>query len=244
MNLTLYCNSYNGLLPLYQQYNQKTLMCGSSLLSNDILNACLERGDVLDNTKKNISSLNNYLGDLTGLYWIWKNSDDEFVGTNQYRRFYNEQQLNYFFPLNVNTLFVSNFINLECDVWQHFIKYHGNIGLKILYESINLKKIKIKKEHTDLLYKTNLISPCNMFFGHKKIFDLVCEKLFEIVFELYEGTKYALGHIQDNIHIGRDPNDKRLIAFLSERVLNILYFNSSYYFGDIKIQPISYGTIN
>ena len=51
-------------------------------------------GYLCDNTGENISALNCYYSELTGLYWIWKNDHEtEYVGTCHYRRFLlNEQE--------------------------------------------------------------------------------------------------------------------------------------------------------
>ena len=42
-----------------------------------------------DNTGENISTENEYYGELTGLYWIWKNTDiqdDDIVGFCHYNK--------------------------------------------------------------------------------------------------------------------------------------------------------------
>lgn len=45
-------------------------------------------GYVSDNTGDHISAKNRHFGELTGLYWVWKNTQDEKVGWCHYRRFF------------------------------------------------------------------------------------------------------------------------------------------------------------
>ena len=47
-------------------------------------------GFIGDNTGDNISSLNPYYCELTGLYWAWKNLDCDYLGLVHYRRYYIE----------------------------------------------------------------------------------------------------------------------------------------------------------
>jgi hypothetical protein len=44
---------------------------------------------ISDNTLDNISHLNPYYCELTMIYYVWKNTDDDFVGFYHYRRFLN-----------------------------------------------------------------------------------------------------------------------------------------------------------
>ena len=68
-------------------------MLGAFNLDPEYKTNLTNQGYYFDDTGDNISNLNQWLGDLTGLYWIWKNTSDEFVGTNQYRRYYIDEHL-------------------------------------------------------------------------------------------------------------------------------------------------------
>lgn len=235
-----YCNSFNGKDPLHSQGFQKTLISGAYTLTDEQIKSCVQKQYLLDNTMDHISHLNPVLGDLTGLYWIWKNTNHEYVGTNQYRRFYDDNELNTL-QLNKQSLYVSEFIDFGAEsVWDQYIKCHTDLGIKILKKAIQHNTVPITNWMVDSLYTKNGLSSCNSFFAHKELFDRVCDILFGIMFELYEGCKYILDDIQATMHYGKSPSDKRLLAFLAERILNIIYFNSYYFLGTTNIIPIKY----
>lgn len=240
MNITFYCNSFNGIAPYKSQFNQRVLMCGAHSLSREIRDKCIEQNYLFDDTHDNISNLNYLLGDLTGLYWVWKNTNDEFVGMNQYRRFYDDQQIYDLKELQKNTLYVSNFLGFNYNVWDQYVLSHGDLGLKLLYKAIELNKVPISKDMFNRMYSIKILSSCNSFFAHRNTFDRICLVLFEIIFELYNGSKYLLDFVQNNMHIDRHHDDKRLLAFLAERILTIIYFNSEYFLEDTKIVPINF----
>lgn len=57
------------------------LLNGSALLNNDF-------GYLRDDSGDNISELNEYYAELTGQYWVWKNSNEDIIGFCQYRRWF------------------------------------------------------------------------------------------------------------------------------------------------------------
>lgn len=241
--LTLYCISFAGIEPRFTQCNQKVLQCGSFSMPANTRILCEKKNYLLDDVGDNISNLNHLLGDLTGLYWIWKNTDDDFVGTNQYRRFYNDNDLSNLRILRTDCLYVSEFVDLREPIWQQYCYWHGDIGLKLLKNAAKFKTFAITDDMIDELWVKTKLSTCNSFFAHRILFNKVAELLLEIVMELYLGTRYVIENLQDNCHIGRNPNDKRLLAFLAERILNIIYYNHEYFLGKINIVPIRYTTI-
>ena len=48
-------------------------------------------GFIGDNTGDNISSLNSYYCELTGLYWAWKNLECDYLGLVHYRRYFTKK---------------------------------------------------------------------------------------------------------------------------------------------------------
>lgn len=233
-NLTLYCNCFNQHehIKTQQQANQKNLMLGAFDLDPEYKTDLVNRGYYLDDTGDNISNLNQWLGDLTGLYWMWKNTNDEIIGTNQYRRYYLDDDLATL-EFDPKTVYISTPIICNMNLLDQYSYAHSSIGVQVLLRAATQNNIGLKMEHiVDVLNTVTVISPANLFFAERKLFDTVCERLFEIIFEIYEGTKYALPFIQP-------PNQFRMVAFLAERILNIMYHNGEHYFGDgVKIKTV------
>jgi len=65
--------------PIYQ-----TIMAGNALLSNQTKISG-------DDTGENISQKNRYFSELTGIYWVWKNTSQDVTGSCHYRRFFTAQ---------------------------------------------------------------------------------------------------------------------------------------------------------
>jgi hypothetical protein len=230
-NLTLYCNCYNEHENLHTQFDQKNIMCGSVNLDLDYKAKLLSKNFLFDDTGDNISHLNEYFSDLTGLYWVWKNTDHEFVGTNQYRRFYDDnaiKQLKY----DDKTIYVSEPYSFgKSNTYAQYVYNHGEMGLLILKEAAKRGKINLDVALVDKLRTINFLSPANMFFTQNKVFNKLCSIMFEMVFEIYEGTKYSLPYIQEPIKDAPGYNNNRVPAFLAERILNIIYIEKEYYLG-------------
>lgn len=232
--LALYCNCIPKKLAQHQQFNQINLMCGSHTLDLDTRNQYRNLGYQFDDIGNNISHLNHIFGDLTGLYWIWRNTDHEFVGTNQYRRFWSEQEINDI-GLTDNTIYVYK-SDLGTSLLQQFIHFHGPTLIQLLYESAVVGDIDMSLDLVKRSERINYIYACNMFFCHKNIFNRLCDKFFEIMMEIYQGSRYSLPYIDYGSYRSPTP---RGIAFLAERVLTLMLSESQYYLGKVTIQPIS-----
>jgi Domain of unknown function (DUF4422) len=52
-----------------------------------------------DDTGENISALNPYYSELTGIYWVWKNTWQDITGVCHYRRYFTAQPEPFFYKL-------------------------------------------------------------------------------------------------------------------------------------------------
>lgn len=233
---------------MFTQFNQKNLMCGAHSLPQPYKTNLASKGFLFDDTGDNISDDNIWMGDLTGLYWVWKNTDDEIVGTNHYRRRWNDDDIEKL-EFNRNTIYVSKFIrDIGSSIEEQFIRSHGKIGLDILKYASTNEKIDISLDRLEKSLQQTMLSTCNMFFCDRILFNKICQILFEILFEIFEGTKYCLPFIQNET--GRDERlrtglltQTRLLAFLSERILTTMYFGKNYYFGpNVQIEEVRFHT--
>lgn len=236
--ITLYCNCHGSKLAKHTQFNQKNLMCGAYEIPQD------KRNDdfFYDDTGKNISTLNKYFGELTGLYWVWKNTHDEIVGTNQYRIFWNDEKLKQI-KFDEKTLVVVEKINVNdfvkgtppkpLSVYDHYSYCHNEIGLILLQGMCKHNdRSRLKNYMIDELKTTSYFSPSNMFIANRVLFDKVCEILFEILFE-YHNKFFYLFETIDKKH-----GYMRIIDYLAERIFHVICSNKTYFFGDINIIEI------
>lgn len=228
-NLTLYCNCFNGYENRMTQFDQKNLMCGAYGLRRDYRADLETRGFYFDDAGENISNLNKYLGDLTGLYWVWKNTQDSVVGTNQYRRMWDNQEVAAA-KFEPDTVYVLARVDFDESAYDQYVRHHGQYGMDLLFNSVETKLVDLP--HVADLKKLKYLHCNNMFFADRELFNRVCDKLFPVVFALFDKIKYVLP--------SAPANQTRTIAFLAERILTVMFANKEYYFGNVKLKELGW----
>lgn len=175
-----------------------------------------------DDEGENISKKNSNYCELTGMYWVWKNSIDEYVGICHYRRFFTKNELSvnkkYFYTyeelkkkLNgVECLVADKLYVKDNTIYDHYARYHFKKDLDVLKNLIK-KEFPDYCEAFDEAFSKNYFYPCNMMFCKKKIFDEYAKWLFSLI-ERYEEEVDISGYSVDQA---------RIFGFLTERLLNV-----------------------
>jgi len=242
-NLHLYCLCYkhkHNKLPLL---NQSDIMCGAAKYDTEYKNI-IKESYILDDTLINISDLNHIFGQLTGLYWVWKNTNHDYVGTNTYRLIWNKLQLTNI-QLQENTIYTPTPFNININsynpchmsIYDQFAFYHGKEIWSLLYGLTHTADINLDTSMIDNLKNETHLYLFNMFIAEKKLFDKICELLFDILFTFYNTYKNFIDLLIEQ--------KKRILDFLGERILHILFTNKSYYFGNhVNIQTLNLTMFN
>ncbi len=165
-----------------------------------------------DNTGDNISEKNKQFCELTGLYWIWKNASEDYVGLEHYRR-------HFLLPENWLQRMMDNDVDVVLPIPLYVSpSVEENYRGRHVAADWDFVMDYLKEHHPDDyafakdFFKGNLYNPCNMFIMKKPVFDRFCEWLFPILFALEEhnGTR-------------EDSYQNRYPGFASERLMT-MYF--------------------
>ncbi len=168
-------------------------------------------GWLSDSTGTNISEKNPRYNELTGLYWIWKNSNADIVGLCHYRRFFTTPAGKI---RNVLTGRAGNFIDENCikrilsshDVILHNKTFTPGGNRKQLCikenDSEEIRKSRLSKNILDIMdiafkamYPEDYIiyekvmngryaHLLNIIICHKELLDQYCEWLFPLLYKI------------------------------------------------------------
>ena len=183
-----------------------------------------------DHTGENISDLNPYYGELTGIYWLWKNYPDiDYVGVCHYRRyFWNERSQLVTIPeyeriLQEYDVIVSNGIYGD-EVIDVYDRAHNINDLLACGDAIKALYPEDYASFDQVLHQNKL------YFGNlcvmpKKVFDDYCAWLFAIFEEA--GKKIDT--------TGYDAYHARVYGFLSEILLMVYLYARKFHIYECQV---------
>lgn len=203
------------------------LLNGSALHDDDF-------GYLRDDSSDNISKLNPYYAEMTGEYWAWKNAKCDIIGFCHYRRYFakgislkklektdiEKILLNY-------DIIIPNKVNMGMTHIEDIEKTYkyNNIGPKI--EEYHKLRDVIESDYPEYLSSFDELLGeksgygYNMFICRKDLADDYFEWLFDILDKVNNRIDYS----------EYDEDKKRILGYLSERLLNVYIKNN-----DLKIK--------
>lgn len=193
----------------------------------------LDLGYVKDNTGKNISSLNSSFCELTGLYWAWKNLDENYIGLSHYRRYFSMRgraDFNHVLKyeelqpyLGKIKIFVPKKRRYYIEtLYSHYKHTHYSNQLDETYAIITEKYPEYVASYNKILKHTYGYM-FNMMIMEKSLLNDYCEWLFNILFELRKRTDIS----------GLNEFQRRCFGRISEIIFNV-WLNQKIRSGTVK----------
>ena len=166
-----------------------------------------------DNTGDNISIKNPNFCELTGLYWVWKNLKNDYIGLVHYRRHLTmskkkykteeEKFKNVLKGKEIDELLNTTDIILPKKRKYYIENLYDHYKHTMYIEPLDITRDIIKEKYPDYLnefdklHKRTSAHMFNMFVMKKEILDKYCAWLFDILFELekrVDNSKYDAFH--------------------------------------------------
>ena len=180
-----------------------------------------------DNSGENISVLNPYYCELTGLYWAWKNLECDYLGLVHYRRYFTKMTKRYNESINIDDVILNRFevekFLKSSDIivpkrrkyyietlYSHYDHTFDGSHLNLARKMIEMKSPeylssfdKVMKQRSGYMF--------NMFIMKKELADDYFSWLFPILDSMYESMDLS----------GLTDFEARLFGRVSELLFNV-----------------------
>ena len=171
-----------------------------------------------DDTGDNISDLNKYYGELTGVYWLWKNMEDEdYIGVCHYRRFFineNRQLMNekeYKSILEKYDIITSNAVYTKGQSYSEDYGEAHNISDLLIIGDVIKEKYPEYYPYFEEAINGNICYYGNLMVAPKEMFCRYAEWLFGIFAEAAKRIDLSNYNLYE----------QRVYGFLSEQLLRV-----------------------
>lgn len=183
-----------------------------------------ELGYTGDDTGENISDLNPFYGELTGVYWVWNNYHDaDNVGLCHYRRFFTDGKGGLLKEADFERILSEYDVITSISV-NEGMKYYDYFGEAHNAHDLDLERGVIERLTPEYVpYFDAAMASDEHYFGNlmvcsKERFDDYCEWLFTIFSELSGELDLS----------GYDEYHRRIFGFLSEQLLKVWILKNGY----------------
>lgn len=186
-------------------------------------------GPMFMGDRPNINVLNPVINELTGIYDVWQNFDDPFVGFCHYHRFFTDKE-GKVLELGNMYEYLRDDIILPCHVT------YPDMTIRESLERDFREDLPTFNKYMDMLYEAepglrdffdgNTFHPRNMFFCRRALFNEYCCWLFDLILPIAE--KFYL----EDFH--RYPHYySRMIGFIAERLMTYFITKNGYKYQEL-----------
>ena len=181
----------------------------------------------------NITNYNDRINELTGLFWIWKNTTEDIVGMCHYRRFFKDgQQRAGADKIRENMegadIILSEYVYLPWTVRQNIVQIEGYDLDAKAYRSFEQGIRDHQPEYLDAFEKVlngRYFHVCNLFVTRREILNEFCEWLFSFILEA-----------TDRVNVGDgDYFQKRVCGYYGETMWSVWVQKQKY---NVMTMPI------
>lgn len=170
-----------------------------------------------DDTGESISEWNHYFGELTGVYWVWKNIQDaDIIGICHYRRYFLDKdrklmnRMQYEDILQKYDMIVPNLAYADTSYKEYYGEAHNVADLLATGEVL-----KEKYPEYAPYFAAAMAGNCyyygNLMVSSRQLFQSYAAWLFDILFEVQKRVDVS----------GYDLYNQRVFGFLSEQLLKV-----------------------
>ncbi|MCD8008840.1 MAG: DUF4422 domain-containing protein [Clostridiales bacterium] len=175
-----------------------------------------------DNTGDNISAKNKNYCELTGLYWLWKNVQADYIGLAHYRRHFTvgrdkdkwkriAGKQDFEKVLKTTDVILPHKRNYYIETtYNQYAHAHHAIDLDTTREILQERYSDYVPAFDSCMKRTDG-HKFNMFVMKREIADAYCQWLFDVLFELERRLDIS----------GYSENDARVFGFVAERLLDV-----------------------
>lgn len=220
MNTKIYIAAHKGFVSLVTGSIYCPLQVGAAI------NETFHNDWIRDDSGDNISEKNLSYNELTGLYWIWKNSEEDIVGLCHYRRYFVSRTgkiSNFLFHTRSGflpekyiydkamryDLLVHNKTFFLCGNGEQFRSTKYSDDMKVVREVL-VSDFPQYVESFDRVMDGKVCHLLNMLIGKKAVVDRYCEWLFAVLFA-----------VEEKMIRGGETSFDRRMGMIGERLLDV-----------------------
>jgi len=165
-----------------------------------------------DDTGENISNLNSHFGELTAIYWAWKNYDKlgnpDYIGLEHYRRVFFPADIRVAVHYDITAPLIH--ISPQETIAQQFVQGHNSDDL---FTALDLlaKKHPVYTETIQKYLDQHSSYFFNMFIMKKELFFEYCSVLFPTLLETHAHIDYSC----------YTAYNQRMPGFIGERLTHL-----------------------